>query len=331
MKKKIMVFSIVGMLFAGAVYAAVQGQAEETTLQIQQDEQSAEQIPQTEIVANFEIPQADAAYLSGLIEQGYRADWLEEIYDFWLTCGEDISIIEDIYQISEQKNFTGRYWVEESYNAVTNNVHGVLNIEQVGSYLGKSITREQINQANILSRQGVYTITEILDKLLEGKSWSELVNDVYGAGTVPADAVHLNMEGLAKIEKISELEPISSVIGDYYEFKEVTASESMYGESQVIHSMYGDGAATVVCMPKKQVGEVELPQANEITEETKTLEDVLNAGVSQEELETLGKKYSAEKIYLAQEIGQDNEKSASEVLEEYERDGSWSKLLKEAE
>ena len=60
-------------------------------------------------------------------------------------------------------------------------------------------------------------------------------------------------------------------------------------------------------------------------------EAVSHDNVSQQELDTLGKEYSADKIYRAQEIGKENNKTATQVLEEYEQDGAWSKLLKEGE
>lgn len=339
MKKRIALISLAGLLCAGAVYAAVQGQdqAEADFPAVQQEETGEAVISQgTEeeaiTIQPFEPSQTDEIYLGQLIDDGYRADWLEEIYEFWLTCGEDISIIEDIYHASEEQNFTGRYWVEESYNYVTNYAHGVLDVAQVGDYLAKSITRDQIRQANILSRQGVYTINEILDQLLAGKTWSELVNEVYGAGTVPANAVYLDMEGISKIKKQTGTSPIVSVISDYYEFEEVPAAQDVYGESQVIRSVYGDGAGTIVCVPKKELGKVQLEQTKvSTTRKKKTIDDAKKAGVSQEELEILGQEYSAEKICLAQEVAEKYDKTATQVLEEYEQNGAWSKLLKEAE
>ena len=323
MKKTIVIIGMIGLLCAGVVYAAVQEQEEQAAGQ--QTFTAAEEIG----ASTYELPQSDEAYLTDLMEKGYRSDWLEEIYRFWLTCGEDISIIEEIYRTSEEQNLNGRYWVEESYNVATNQAHGVLDVAQVGEYLGKSITRDQISKANVLSRQGVYTITEILDQLLQGKTWSELVNAVYGAGTVPANAVYLDVEGIAKIKKQSGLSPIADVVSDYYTFEEASAMQNMYGGNQVIRSAYGDGSAALICMPKKQLGEIKLGEHQKSNK--KTVEDARRAGVSQQELDTLGKEYSADKIYRAQEIGKENNKTATQVLEEYEQDGAWSKLLKEGE
>ena len=249
------------MLFVSIVYAVVQGhELSKPIFDIVIQETEPISLETEEIdVEPITLSKTNEAYLHDLINKGYDKEQLEEIYNFWMTCGEDISIIEDIYTIAEDKNLTGQYWVEESYNYATNQSHGVLDVVQVGNYLAKSISREQIQKASVLSRQGVYTITEILDKLLEGKTWSDLVNEVFGEGTVPKNAVNLDVEGIAKIKKQTGISPIVSTLTKYYTFEDISAVQS----SQVIRSAYGDGTADVICVPKKHLGTIELTEKEE--------------------------------------------------------------------
>ena len=252
MKRKIAIICVAVMLCAGAVYAAVKDGGERSTEPIREETT----VPVEEIT----VPEDHQAYLEKLVEQGYDPQRLESIYQFWLTCGEDISLIEQMYRAGEEANFEGIYWVEDSYNTATHDAHGVLGGFEVREYLNKSITKEQIAQANIMSRQGVYTIREILDRLLEGEAWSKLVNDVYGSGTVPEKVAYVDVETLSVLKKKSGLTPIRSVVSEYYTFEEPTVSNHMYGTA--IGAVYGSGE--LVSIPTKELGEVSLfPETRE--------------------------------------------------------------------
>mgnify|MGYP004594686813 FL=1 len=97
MKRKIAIICVAVMLCAGAVYAAVKDGGELSTEPIREETT----VPVEEIT----VPEAHPAYLENLVEQGYDPQRLESIYQFWLTCGEDISLIEQMYRAGEEAKF----------------------------------------------------------------------------------------------------------------------------------------------------------------------------------------------------------------------------------
>lgn len=126
----------------------------------------------------------DMAYLDSLIAQGADLHTLTEIYEFYLTTGEPVEIVGDIYDISSR--FSGPYWVEEAFNHVTQNAHGVLDKEQIGLYLSEGVDSEDIKIANVLSRRGTATVTELLDRFRQGASWAVLIAETGSIGAHPA-------------------------------------------------------------------------------------------------------------------------------------------------
>ncbi|OQB13715.1 MAG: hypothetical protein BWY15_01563 [Firmicutes bacterium ADurb.Bin193] len=118
----------------------------------------------------------DMAYLDALIIKGANIATLINIYDFWLTTSEDISIIGQIYDLSSA--IAGPYWIEDAFNQITGNRHGVLDKDGINQYLSQQITAEDIRIANVLSRKGVLTITEVLDRFAADRDWAAIVRHV---------------------------------------------------------------------------------------------------------------------------------------------------------
>lgn len=117
--------------------------------------------------------QEEMNYLDSLIKSGADVSAITEIYRFWLTTSEDISIIGQIYSMSTPEK--EGYWVEELFNQLTENRHGVLDEAGVNSYYSKGLAASDINIANVLSRKGVLTINEILDRRAAGDGWNSLI------------------------------------------------------------------------------------------------------------------------------------------------------------
>ncbi len=203
MKKKILIVTIciIAAVSAG-VYGTIQvmenQQEQEALNTLQQtvtENPLIEQIEQIEsepavqndfmimaqqMIARYHMTNEEINYLSGLYAQGYELEWLCQIFPFYITCGENISIIKDIYDTSIEQEIEDRYWVENAYNAVTNNCHGVLDQAGVMDYFNQGMDSSQIQMANTLSRKGVYTISQILDKRVEGIEWPQLINEIWG-------------------------------------------------------------------------------------------------------------------------------------------------------
>ena len=95
----------------------------------------------------YHLSDAQMDYLADLIIDGYKPWDVLEICYFWLDTNEDISIIEKIY---EQKwLFTGRTWIENAFNLVTDNKCGVLDEDDVDEYIKQGITFVRGAHSNI--------------------------------------------------------------------------------------------------------------------------------------------------------------------------------------
>lgn len=133
-------------------------------------------------------------YLDGLIETGADVLTVMELYCFWLTTSEDISIIGQMYSASGQDKQD--YWMEELFNKFTETRHGVLDENGVNVYLVKGLTASDINIANVLSRRGVLTIQEILDRRVAGDSWNILIEQIGLQKEQPAHAAYMGEIGM---------------------------------------------------------------------------------------------------------------------------------------
>lgn len=139
-------------------------------------------------------------YLHNLILNEADADMIRKIYTFLQDTDYSVEMVEKMYKIAVNICEDDEFWVETAFNKATDNVHGVLNKEQVTDYLNQGLTAEDINTANILCRKGVFTINEILDKRIGGTEWSDIFDEVYSDITEP-DTV-FNVRSFKKADKI---------------------------------------------------------------------------------------------------------------------------------
>lgn len=144
------------------------------------------------MTAEYGMTDEEAAYIANLVNNGYDLSWLLDIYAFWTTCDDDISIIKSMYDSAVNNDINGRYWEEDAYNIVTNRKHGELSVDEIMAYLDKGLSIDDVRQANVLSRNKDYTISEILDEVVGGKSMDEMKKDVFGSNEdKPAESLAL--------------------------------------------------------------------------------------------------------------------------------------------
>lgn len=130
-------------------------------------------------IIKYNINGNDLKYINSLLENGAPLPCVTSVYKFWLTTGEDISIMADIIDCSD--DFWGNNWIENAFNYLTNNKYGVIeNKEELDEYIRKGLTTEDIYNANILSRKGKKTIQEILKMRIDSKSWSYINKKING-------------------------------------------------------------------------------------------------------------------------------------------------------
>lgn len=173
----------------------------------------------------YELNNEQLEYIAGLIINGADPNSILDIAYFWVDTCEDITIIEQIY--NKKGDYEGgRFWIENAYNNVTNNVHGVLESEEINNYLSLGVTVSDIQNANILSRKGVYSIKQILDKIAGGDTMINIMNEVYGTSisqTVSLFGISeneesgdniLNCKELAALENKQIEESASEILSD---------------------------------------------------------------------------------------------------------------------
>lgn len=131
---------------------------------------------------NFNIMHSVNAEETEIIEKliisGTPVGTIKEIYEFYLTTNDDFSIVEKLAGYEER--YWGKYWIENAYNDITKNEHGVIELKESEEYREKYDVSE-IMYANVLSRKGVYTIKEVLQRHADGTSWNELTKEIYSA------------------------------------------------------------------------------------------------------------------------------------------------------
>ncbi len=120
----------------------------------------------------------EIAVINSLVASGTTMQTVENIYDFYLTTNDDFSIISKIAAL--ETAFWGDHWIENAYNHITGNAHGVLNLEDIKEY-SNHLSIDDITYANILCRKGVYNIREILDKVQSGESWDNITDEIYSS------------------------------------------------------------------------------------------------------------------------------------------------------
>lgn len=131
-------------------------------------------------VIKYDIKGSDLKYINSLLDDGAPLPCVSGVYKFWLTTGEDISIIGDIIGLKD--DFWGNGWIENAFNSLTDNKCGVIeSMEELNSYIESGLTYQDIYNANILCRRGKKTIQEILEMKSSGKSWSYINKRINGS------------------------------------------------------------------------------------------------------------------------------------------------------
>jgi len=124
------------------------------------------------------ITSEQSQYLCSVVKSSNDYFLTMSIYEFWQTTSEPIDIIGKIYELYDEE-YRSIYWIEDAFNIITENRHGVLDKAGIDAYIEKGLTTEDILYANIMSRKGVLTINEILDQRADKKAWLEITSEIY--------------------------------------------------------------------------------------------------------------------------------------------------------
>ena len=200
MKKKIALLTLAIMLISTAVFATGNMFVVETDIQLEpisftpsfdslasymgyDTDEKFETFHKTALFMGKYCPTKESfSYVEQMILSGCDPQTTMDIYQFYLTTNENISIVRQIYDMVyfDEPIMNRDAVFEAAFNEITNNKCGVLTKEDISAYLEQGLTIEDILQANVLSRKGVLTIQQILDNIIAGKSWEEIVETISG-------------------------------------------------------------------------------------------------------------------------------------------------------
>lgn len=158
--------------------------------------------------------------LSQWISEGKDARLLMYIYEFWITTNEDISIIEDVYDIfaesyDEDMNLPSNkdLWFEGIFNTLTNNKYGKLTSEEIDEYMNRGLSIDDVKMAERVSRAGKLTVQEILNERVDSKAWSDIAADVYNIPEI-GGKTSLEIENIQDILTLTKItnESVASIL-----------------------------------------------------------------------------------------------------------------------
>ncbi|MBP3361801.1 MAG: hypothetical protein J6N52_13155 [Clostridia bacterium] len=156
----------------------------------------------------------ESEYLNNMILSGFDISRITGIYDFVSDTKYDIELVQDIYNKASENDFVGSFWIEEAFNAVTENAHGVLDTDEIEEYIEKGLTINDVLAANELSRQGVYTINEILDECTSGTSFGTVAAKVYMQNAAVKTGSAARLKQKASSDDIIKSAELSAITGD---------------------------------------------------------------------------------------------------------------------
>ena len=177
------------------------------------------------------------ALVRDMVLEGCDVKTVMDIYQFYLTTNEDVSIVRDIYDMVWQgEEITRRSVVfENAFNKLTDNKCGVLNGEDIERYLEAGFSVDDIQAANVLSRKGVMTIQEIMSELENGTSFEKIVEKISGEKIANADIEEyslVNTMYTARItgKKIAELVSDTAAGEEYFDDITKRINKAMIGK-----------------------------------------------------------------------------------------------------
>ena len=130
------------------------------------------------IETGYNAPDEHLGYIIELTLNGYDPLGVIEAYLFWTDTNEDIGIIGHMCEVREEREMDGKYWAEDAFNIITDFKYGVLDEQDIRDYYEIGMTEEDIQKANVLSRRGVFTIYEILEKRVAGEEFDIIKSSI---------------------------------------------------------------------------------------------------------------------------------------------------------
>lgn len=151
----------------------------------------------TAFVSTYDFSPEQLLCINRILDKGTTIQSLIQVYEFWLTTDYDFSMVEQICDLEDA--FFSEYWYESAFNHITDNIHGVLEYDDINYYYDMGISTEEILAANVLCRKEGQNIFNILDGAVNGVSVEEQAKEIYGAeDLLEGNSLHKSLEELSK-------------------------------------------------------------------------------------------------------------------------------------
>lgn len=280
---------------------------------LEEDEIAKAMDAYTRIIMLFSPARSDVIYITDMVKEGYDLLKIVSIYDFLTDTNYDIVMVRKIYDIGKLVNFSGKYWIEDAFNAATNKKHGELTVAEINQYTDKGISYDDIKVASIISRKGVMTVKEIMEKKAAGVEWIDIFTTIYGSENIDKEkfkdekngANILNCVKAAKITQKSVNEIYDRTKGNVIE--EVAAHMSLKRDKV-----------------KSFMEENKLDIRNNKQAMDRIKQKISEKGLKDQEIsQYISDGYTSKEILKATDISKKVNMPVSKVLSKYRSDNIW--------
>lgn len=187
-----------------------------------------------EFEEKYHMDDDNKIFINNMISNGKNPQLIMYIYEFWLATNEDISIIEELYDM-----FVENYdedlrlpsnkdlWFEGLFYSITGGKCGKLTREEIEEYLQGDISIDDITMAEYFSRTGT-DVHDILSEKLSNRSWSDIAASIYH---IPALENHddLSNENILDILTLSRISD-TNIVDVIENIENVSAGEVLKRE-----------------------------------------------------------------------------------------------------
>lgn len=276
-----------------------------------------------ELLMKYQPTEQELSEIDNLISAGNNVFDVVNVFVFWRTTDCGIDTMGQVLQMKD--TLTGRNWIENAYNIITQNRYGVLDRTAYEEYISRGATMADIDYANILCRKGIYTIQEILDEKVSGKTWEQIVSQMDGSKKL-FSAFQLSEKKVTSASKMMLCDALTQQFGED-ENKLLKAKNETLEEiavqydtllSQKVEAFIADLGITYIPEPREE-DEAVIRSVNQ---------HVLNNGISQEKIDQLRSQgYDDIEIINASERCKNNDAAMDTVLNEYKQTGRWDTAI----
>ena len=163
------------------------------------------------IATLYNMTDEEVSIICSMVKNGYDLYKLSELFVFSLDTEypREFEFIKNMYDMSIEMKIDSKYWKEAVYTGITSGIHGGLNQSEIQSFVNLGVSIEEIYMSDIISRNGRLTISDILERRVNGEKWNTIAEDIYAERGMQS----VSYEKIDDISKIYEYALKSYILG----------------------------------------------------------------------------------------------------------------------